>query len=389
MSWKLTQKSTFMLAWTIMTFYNQLIRSSEFKYILPGNLIKYVCSFCAVFLLILKLGYFDKVKKRNLLFVSVFMSIVLVVSYKAVGITLMLYSLFIIASENIQFEKIVKLDMTTRLFSISFLMLSSFIGIISSYSREINGVNKLAFGWLHPNTFCGAVIIVIIDWLYLNWDRIRIRHIAVISCAFLFLFIYSPARTTLYSSLAIIAWFLLSKKMSVILTGRIFQALYKNLMILMGMISWGMYYLYVKGTHVGIMLNEMLTTRLNWANRYMNSYGITLWGSDIETVSTREAAISGMSKQILDMSYIRLPIEYGLIYSLLFLIGYAFIIRYILKNKMWTALMVTMFFVVIGIGTTTTINLFNNYTMLLVIPAISQLRNKKYEKQGMGSGEIK
>ena len=368
---RISRKSIFLTAWTIMLIYTLFVQSSEFKYILPNSKLRLICSVTALILLLTKMVFFDRFKLSALLLILATVALAFIVSYKSAETKLALYICFIVAASGIDLEDIVKVDIKIRTAALIILMLCSSLGIISNYSRIINETLKIAFGWLHPNAFCGSVVLVVMEWIYLKWERFSFRHLFVITPIFVFLFFFSESRTTLYSSLFVIIWVLLKKKDSRLVSSRLMERIYKWITPLMAALSWAMLYLYMEKTKLGLILNEWLSTRLNWSQKYLLRYGVSLWGSNIETVSTHESEISGRARQIFDMAYIRLPIEYGIVYSVFFLLSFVMIARFLVNNNKNRELMLVLYFSLVGIGSTTTINIFNNYMLLLLFPSIS------------------
>ena len=375
---RLTRKSTYMSAWAVMLMYTIFIQSSEFKYLLPNRQIQIACTGIATILLLIKIFVFDHFKRSTIISMACIMVLVLIVAYQGVGSKLVLYYLFIVAATGIEIPELVRFDIKIRSTMIVFLMVCSLSGLIINFNRTINGTLKFAFGWSHPNSFCGAVMLVVIEWIYLKWNKLNLKHVFVILPVFIFLFSFSESRTILNAGILIIGWAFFVRKGSRILWRSFFRGIYVFITPLMAAISWGMLYLYQRRTQLGIFLNSILTRRLNWAQRYLIRYGVSLWGTDIETVSTRESLANGTTRQIFDMSYIRLPVEYGIIYTVFFLFAFVMIQKYLVSNKRYRDIMIILYFSIVGIASTSAISLYSNYTLLLLLPSLGLDAYQKY-----------
>ncbi|MGN9152243.1 hypothetical protein ACTM9K_00990 [Bariatricus sp. HCP3S3_E12] len=381
---KLNRNTTVQLAWIIMIIYTFGIGRSELKYLLPSSLIKNLCTGVALALLFLKICFLSKLRKKTIIYIALLFVLIVLVTLSSKSMSLPVYFMFIVASADIDIREFIRVDMKTRLFLVIFLFLSGLFGVVSVFSWEINGAVKYSFGWGHPNTFCGTVVLTLLEWLYLNWEKIGKRHYVMITLVFLFLNKFAASRTTIYTALGVITWMAFSKRNSAFTNNRIAKFIYRWIVLIMTGLSWLAVALYTKGSALGIKLNSILTGRLYWSMKYLTRYGTSLWGTDIETISTHQAKLTGESIQILDMSYVRLFIEYGIVYAVFFIVAFYFIGKFLYENNKRPELMLLLYFATVGVGSMSTVNLFSNYMILLFIPSVMFVNYRKKGKNSSG-----
>lgn len=374
---KLNRNTTVQLAWVVMIIYTFAIGRSDLKYIFPISMVKRLCTYCSMLLLIAKICFFSKFSKTKIIYILFLFVLIMAVTFSSKNMSLPVYFLFIVASTDIDFRELVRVDIKTKAFIVILLFVLGLLGVVSFFSWEINGAVKFSFGWGHPNTFCGIVVIIIMEWLYLKWDRLTLKHYTVTLLVLLFLYTFAASRTTIYTALFVIGWVVLSKRNNVLVNNRLAQFFCRYVVCITTGLSWGAVALYQSGAELGRRLNSMLTTRLAWSAKYLLRYGVSLWGSDIDTVSSRQARITGESIQILDMAYIRIFIENGLVYAVFFIIAFCIIGKYLIENNKKPELMLLLFFAIIGIGSYASANLFSNYMLLLFIPSAFSRKNNK------------
>lgn len=359
-------KSLFLFAWCILITYSLLVDNSEFVFIVSKEL-KRIVYIIVEFILFFKIIKYDRFRKNILFLLFLLALIISIVSVESKTSILILYLSIIIAGKNVDLRSFVKTDMAIRFIIFCILFILSITGVIKNYSAEINGTIKNGFGWIHPNTTAGILLLVLLEWMYIHWHKFTLKRWIITIVAVIFLFEYAAARTTLYAFALICIWSIIIRR------NKSFNTKYKSIGIIYTLaypicagLSFFLMHIYSEGDIFGLVLNEMLTGRLAAATNFMNEYGLAIWGQSIETVSTRQSIISGASALILDMAYIRLGIEYGVIYMTLFILSFMYLSWKLYKYNYLPELMLVLYFSIVGIASTSTINFFMNYTLIFI-----------------------
>lgn len=360
------------LAWSLAQI-TVLIGSSELINTILGNaIIRNSIYIFAIALLLTKVLFIDKYRIGTIVIILGVLVIIFAVSYKALGITLLLHWAFIVSARRIKLKRLIYRDVMIRISVMSILMILSVSGVINNYSAEINGSMKYAFGWLHPNSFALCWVLILVEWLYLSEFRLTKLRFLTIVASILFLGIFCAGRTALYAFVGIFIISIAGAIKPRFQNSKFMKLVYYVSMPASTLISWILVLLYVKGYQIAKIADSFMTSRLSYAKSYLIQYGVSLFGSRIETVSTREHILYKTWARILDMSYIRLPIEYGLIYSVLLFVYYIILQALLVKRKMFNEAIVVVFFSIIGIASTSYLSPFSNFSMLFLWIVLDQ-----------------
>lgn len=362
---KLNSTNVYIAAWVVAQL-NVLLASSEIAYTALGtSSIRYTMYVIAAIFLSTKMIIFDKYKSKILLMIVAAMITIGLVSYHALGLTLILHGIFLVSLKAVYMKKLIKADMMLRIIVTAVLFLLAVIGIINNYSDVINGNLKYAFGWLHPNTFAYQIIAIIIEAIYISKKKVRIREILAIIAVLIALWIVCASRTTIYAFILFLIIYLMVDN-GILINRKFFSFLLGSIIPICGIVSWLLVWLFSQGNSFAIKMNSILTSRLVYSVRFLGLYPINLWGNEIYTVSTREHYLLGVRSEILDMSYIRLLLEYGTVFFTMFLILYIVMQVTMVKNNRFREAAIVVYFSILGITSTGLLSPFSNFSLLFI-----------------------
>ena len=191
----------------------------------------------------------------------------------------------------------------------------------------------------------------------------------------------AASRTSAFTFILIFACMIISK---------IFPQLFKNRFVinflavlptLITAFSFLLIRMYEKGNIYVLVLNEILTRRITQASLLLNKYGISWFGQFVNVRGTRSVDYSADALFNVDMSYIAIPIRYGVVVLGLLLIGYfLFIKRSSIKGDYKLVLMAT-YFVVLGFAETYLYRLQYNVTLVLLLIYINERKYLKGDEE--------
>lgn len=370
-----------------------LLKSSEIQLTPSGaSFISYIDIFVWYFsfaVLLLKAVFKDKYSPSNILVEFGIFVLVYIVARASVGSTLVLYGLFVISLKNVDLKMLLKADMKTRLIVLLSLFLLSITGVINNFSSTIGGNLKYSFGWSHPNSFAFQILVIAIEYIYIYKKKLKLKDVIVLSTIIFALILVSANRTAILSFVVFAILYLLAEN-GKLEHSKIVRKILVLITPICGILSWLLVYLYTSGNAFVKELNEILTGRLGLSVEFLRLYPISLWGTKIETVSTRQALLYGTQTHILDMSYIRLPLEYGVVFFALFIILFIAIQIKLEKCKMYKELIITVFFSLVGIASNSLLNPFSNISFLFIIMLINRRSsNIVAVEKSLRRGEIK
>ncbi len=346
-------------------------KHTEFAYLynLTG-VYRGICILCCLGLaaVMLRRRIYRRITLRVFLAVTVPLGItVLLVRDTALLVLLCL----LLAAPGLDLRRIVRVDLAVRICLFAGIVSLSLAGIIDNYTAEINGSLKQALGFSHPNTFAIYGFCILMEWLYLRYDRLRRYDLVGITVLAAVLFRISASRTALCAFLPAMALVLVMKRCPRIIENRLFRRVCCLFPALLAAASLVGVFLYSRGVGLFVRLNSLLTGRLSLAWSMLSSYGFSLFGQRVTTTGTRTTEASG-SFTAVDMSFIRIPVCYGLIALALLLLGYGLLTRRTLRCGDAALLTVLIFFFLLGFMESYFYRAAYNFTLIALLPAMGQ-----------------
>ncbi|MBQ2382609.1 MAG: hypothetical protein II290_01100 [Oscillospiraceae bacterium] len=230
-----------------------------------------------------------------------------------------------IAAKDIPKQKLLYAFLLVKSVAIAMTLFLHEVGILPTlYYLNGNGPIYNTMGFCHRNVLGANMAVLCLGWFYLRFRQIGTMDIlfwVVLSAVTYFLAI---SRTGLIVMLMIIAVMCLARKLEHRLASRpwtpqVFVGILAGLFLLclLGAI------LYREGVPFWDSLNELLTKRLSFSHQVLEDFGLRLFGQDLPFVTTMAAQTSDAKPLILDNSYMRAILYFGLIpgLSLLGLMG--------------------------------------------------------------------
>lgn len=257
--------------------------------------------------------------------------------------------LFILGSRNTSRKKVVETVMWAHLISFVVVVGMCVFGKIDN--RTFNATTDItrirhSYGFTHPNLMGITILIVCICLLYLHFDKFKVKDYLVFAVAeyILYTVCYSRTSAALLIIMLVLTWF--SK---LIIAGRI--------KYILNPILWGTICVSVTASiYCAIcynprnvfmfLLDTIFSKRLSFANNYLNEYGFSILGQEIEQISSLEASALGVTAKILDNAYMHIFINYGLIIGIILFFGYTKLVaRSIRTNDYKTIICICIFFI--------------------------------------------
>lgn len=225
--------------------------------------------------------------------------------------------LFIIASKNIDFRKIVRTVLYSNIFGVCFTLLLAVTGQIKANAVSLiydgtRTVTRFSLGFSQPN-YLGSHLFVICLCIAFIWFKkmsIRTSIILVMLDIFIYLTCYSRTSCVLVISILIIS--AIANKTDVIrLNG---HSIIEKILIILPiaiLASSVICTIFYNDNWLGT-LNKLMSNRLLYSHEYFNNYGFSLLGQpvDFSEITTRAYTI--------DCAYIYLAIRFGVVLAFLF-----------------------------------------------------------------------
>lgn len=295
---------------------------------------------------------------------SAFILMVAFIEISSSDKTFLVYILFIMMAQFIDFEKFVKFDLKLRIAIYALIILLFLLGVINNYTLSEGGQIKQSFGFSHPNKFACYSFTVLAEWIYVRFYKIKKIEYVVILLSVIFIISNNSGRTTIYTFVLICVLFAMAKIKPEIFYSKISHFMFIIITPLCAIISFVLTNQYMKGSLFAVQLDEFLTHRLRFQSYFLTRYDLNLFGQNIELVSTRMSIITGQQRAILDNAYIRSAFVYGVVYLVFICVVYSIMFHKFLKAKHVELAIFGLFFVLYGLGESYMLNAVYNVTLL-------------------------
>ena len=330
-----------------------------------GNKLYLALAATGIFFLLFKLAD-TRFNKQELFFIILLSALAILIYYSSRKFGGILSILALIGLKGVDIKKLLKLSFYIRLTSfISLICLSSF-GIIQntviSNLRGDSTIVRYSMGFSHPNQFHLAYIILLLLCIYLYYDKMGILQISLLGALNIVLYYLSHSRTSAligFLAISLLIWFK-SKSFPKI----------KNC-ICMGILPFGFLIslipslLYDKLPNIRT-IDNLLQWRITFSRHYLSFYPMKLFGNNL-----------GGDPTVLDSGYVELVINYGLIFTFLYLSAFMLLAYRCIKEKKDRELLFIVCFAVYGITEAFIPNLFTNLSMIFIGELIFNRQREK------------
>ena len=277
--------------------------------------------------------------KKEFLYILIMLIISIVTIIKTNDYIFLKFTLLLSSIKNVEFEKCVKLDLTSRLFIIPIVFILYKIGIAKDIISPYNGIIRHSLGFTNPNSLGMHILIFSFDVLYLNKNKIPKTKILLMIFLLFFVDYFSGSRTTEIAMIISLILYLFYYNKKNILENRILKKVVCNSFALFTILTIIMYLSYLNGLNIGISLNEILSNRLYNIKYFFQMYNIGIFGKNLS-----------MANLTLDNSYIYSILGLGIVVFSFYLIEFKRMFNWFYLKKEYLLIIILFSFMVYGIG---------------------------------------
>lgn len=344
-----------------------------------AKLMRYVCYFAFVVVItcnIVKgfsikrfiLDYFNYCRKHILL---ILLLVITVVIYLQMGERIPLIMMLLIwACSFYDFKKIVKVYFGA---SLSLMILTWGLALMGKIPDiDITRVDKIRYsiGYIYPLETMTFFLFLVISYAYMLGKKYSWKDCIIINMIGMLLYYITEARTSFYLVIAVSFVFLLFAKVDM---ERIMKKLFPwagyLVLILCTMVSLLGGIFYDTENTLLVKLNLIISNRFRMMNNAFEQYGFSLFGERIEWVGYGglvDTTVTGGRYNFVDCSYGKVLLDYGIIFFILVLIGYAFMYHVAAKKKDYTLIIAITIVLVVSIMEPRLISIEMNPFLLLL-----------------------
>ena len=269
-------------------------------------------------LVMVKVFVCDRVPLKKLAAVAVAIAVLMVSGVRSGDYSIVMIGVFALGMRGIDFKEMLKVDIIAKCVIFAAIVLFSLVGVLENYVAVVDGHEKYSYGFYHPNMFGALLGAIVIEYLYLRFDRFSWKDYAVFFTTLGLCYFVSRTRSMILLLCVILLFFILIRYFDV-MEIRSAAVKWGLILIPVGCLLFTIVVmLYYKTENAAwYAVNKLMSGRLYYASYYWQQYGPSLLGQQIELVSSRTAGHN--QSLILDSCYAKLVIMFGVAPTVLLL----------------------------------------------------------------------
>lgn len=288
--------------------------------------------------------------------------------------------LVILASNNIEFDQLVKKDLKIRLIFMSLVAALSSFGLIWNRTerRLESGKIRMSLGFSHPNNLGAMFFCLALYYFYLKHRKFSIKDYGLLIVLAILCFTITDSRTTTALILGIVLLEILDTVYSKINFAnetkyRLLSVL-QSMIVLCPLVSFYVAFNYNYKNPVYLALNSLFNSRLYLANAALKNVGLSLVGQKVDYVSWVDAK-AGMTTNAIDNLYVYIGVNFGIVTLVVVLLMLLFVYRYALKNNNRSVCLCLLIIMIMGFFENKVMYIGENIFLLYFAQAFFELNN--------------
>ncbi len=310
-----------------------LLNSTKFNVIEPAIKAIHAIQLAGAFLAIFKilLDFIDIIKSKKKIKIKylylLFFLITLPVFYVTRSKNLVYLVVFILASKNVDFKKILRSALRTLCIVFIFVLLSCFFGLIDDLTVSRGVLIRHSYGWNSPNCMMLNIFEIVTIYLYLRKDNLKITNFIISFIALFGAYYFTNSRMGFFAGILLLIIFFLLKHTKISILYEKLKYLVYAIPLILTIAFLGLIFAYQK--YELYELDAKFTGRLLFSEKAIEEYQIKPFGNKIKFVGQQfesEYEKNG-SYNYVDNSYLKTLLNLGYIFT-----AYLFLLLIVLNK---------------------------------------------------------
>ncbi len=287
--------------------------------------------------------------KKGIMMFAVFFGVTLVQALVTGKREICFVMLFLLASKGVQLGQALRMQMLAQIFCFASVCCLCICGVFENLEFYDHGTIRYTMGFNYVSSACFLFFSIETIWLYLRGKGLKISDLICIILGWALIYYYTDTRTMplLGVLMAFACYF----------TKFYHKSWKNNLTKFVCMISpicaagftWLLQLYYNSHSTTVIMkrLNQIFNGRLNLAKNAMEVYGFKWLGQKITWIGNIEN-LNRNKYNYVDCAYIKIPLDFGILISVLLVIMYVYIMYYFWEKESMTGIVISVIFLICG-----------------------------------------
>lgn len=242
----------------------------------------------------------------------VYCGILLFCYQKTEAHSLLSWLLILPGAGQIDFRKLIKVDVLISTVLTAVTILCSLAGIIDNLAWSMgNGKVRMAFGFIYSTDFAAHIFFLMLGWWYLRREKANWKDSIFWLAAGGLVWKFSIARNSavLITLGAVLMLYCHWTERTAVLEKKVLG--YAPLLCAAGVSGLSIFY--SQDIPWMMQLDRWFSTRLSLAKRAINIYGFSLWGKEIPMIGNGSKTSSSELYYYIDSGYLQVGLLYGVV----------------------------------------------------------------------------
>lgn len=251
----------------------------------------------------------------------------------------------------------------------------SLLGILSNTTQEtVRGTNVVVryfLGFSHANTLAFLVLELGMMYIYLNYNKLKKVNLLFLLALGVICYRVTYSRTTFICYLCMLLLLILIRNFTRFHLENIWFFISNNsikLLIIAGLL--GTFFVaqnYNSGIGIVDLLSDIIGVRIPLLYDALQLYPINLFGQAINLVNSQEYYLFQGMGVVLDNAYIYMLLEFGVIPTVLLMLGYFGSVKVLIQKRDYTMLMFMIIYLIAGFTEKYFSGLSYNFSLLVLM----------------------
>lgn len=245
---------------------------------------------------------------------------------------------FIIAARNINIRKLLLGAFWIQLILTIMIAVASQIGLVSDWMYNIEGRNRHSLGYVYPSYIASIFFYMVLAYMYIRKEKLHLLETIMIGVLNCIIFVLTDSKTSfVLTFLVIVVFFTLKYYKKELKNNLISKLLYSYSVFGIAIISIVTCIVYNDENNFLVKINSFINNRLIMGHNALLEHGVTLFGERIRWVGFGGLGYttSALKEEynFVDCSYVKVLLDYGIIFFVIMLSGYALVSYRAIKEK--------------------------------------------------------
>lgn len=291
-------------------------------------------------------------QRYNLKEIAIVLLMTLFIAYATVQSghkTMMSTWIFIVATKNIDFDKLMKLAYYAQIIFTCVVIYLFLIGYIKEITLYRDSILRHSLGFSHPNQLGVRIFQLIVCRCYNRRKNISFYDAIICALSAYFIHVVCDSKTAYYM-LILLTLMLIIHIIIKMTSGKFDKVISYTIIVsvLANLISIILSFINVRQYRYLNMIDKFISRRFSHCHRTLRYYGLSLWGKDIQ-MTVKRHIVGGIYHFWLDNAYMAILLRYGIVVFIAFSMLYIIALVYAKKHGQYMLAIILCLYSIYGI----------------------------------------